>query len=174
MPGGARCVVNGLARPRRYDLLSQDRKAINAGPPTIVRGLSSAVMTWTDNRDGQKRAYAVPLDDALRNRKLPIDITPEGAKVYTPTLLPFAQRFLAVYWDAQGAAAGVYTRWLDNNAVIAGPPLLATTTSTPPSPSRSPKAAPRLLPSAGGSVPPRGSTSVKRRPAPRNSRFGSA
>jgi serine/threonine protein kinase len=122
--GGARCEVNGLARPRRYDLLSQDRKAINAGPPTIVRGLSSAVMTWTDNRDGQKRAYAVPLDDALRNRKLPIDITPEGAKVFTPTLLPFAQRFLAVYWDAQGAAAGVYIRWLDNNAVIAGPPSL--------------------------------------------------
>ena len=122
----APCQVTGLARPRRYDLLSQDRKPKDATAPFIVRGLRGALVTWTDGRDGQRRAYAAPLDDALRNRGIPVDITPEGTKVFTPTLLPAAQRFMATYWDMSGGAPGVYLRWLGPDAVIAAPPIAAT------------------------------------------------
>jgi serine/threonine-protein kinase len=119
----AGCQVTGLARPRAYDLLSQDRQPVDASPPSIVLGLKSAVMTWSDPHDGQRRAYAVPLDESLRNRKLPVDLTPEGTHVLTPTLLPVAQRFLAAYWDATGDSPGVYLRWLAEDGVIAGAPI---------------------------------------------------
>ncbi|HZO15576.1 MAG TPA: hypothetical protein VFB62_20025, partial [Polyangiaceae bacterium] len=119
----AGCQVTGLARPRAYDLLSQDRQPVDASPPSIVLGLKSAVMTWSDPHDGQRRGYAVPLDESLRNRKLPIDLTPEGTHVMTPTLVPQAGRFLATYWDATGDSPGVYMRWLAEDGVIAGAPI---------------------------------------------------
>jgi len=121
----ASCQVTGFARPRRYDLLSHDIKAKDATAPAIVRGMGGAVVAWTDGRDGQRRAYAAPLDDAMRNRGIPVDITPEGTKVFTPTLLPVAKRYLAAYWDMSGNTAGVYLRWLGPDAVIAAPPIPA-------------------------------------------------
>ena len=124
--GGARCQVYAYARPRRYDLLSQDRRPVSASAPVIVRGLASALMSWTDARDGKMRAWVVPLDDALRNQALPVDITPEGARVSTPTLLPVAQRYLAGYWDSTGSLPGVYLRWLGVDGVIAAPPVAVT------------------------------------------------
>jgi hypothetical protein len=123
---GARCQVTGYARPRRYDLLSQDRKPVNAKPPTIVSGMQGALVSWTDARDGQRRAYAASLDDAMRNAAPPVDVTPEGYKVRTPTLLPVAERFVAAYWDAGGASPGVYLRWLGSDGAIAGPPVRVT------------------------------------------------
>ncbi len=119
-----RCQISGLARPRRYDLLDQSRKPVAAEPPTIVRGISGALLSWADRREGKQHAYAVPLDEALRNRTLPIDIAPEGFRVRTPVLLPVAQRFLAGYWDSSGGSPGTYLRWLSSTGVIAGPPLL--------------------------------------------------
>ena len=92
--GGARCKVLAYARPRRYDLLGQDRRPVGATAPTIVRGLGTALMTWADGRDGKRRAYAVPLDDSLRNQGLPVDITPEGEKIATPELMPGGQSLL--------------------------------------------------------------------------------
>jgi eukaryotic-like serine/threonine-protein kinase len=124
--GGARCQVKGYARPRRYDMLSQDRKPVPSTAPVIARGLDSAIMTWADARGGERHAYAVLLDDALRNRSLPVDITPEGAKVQTPTVLPVAQRFMAAYWDGSRTAGGVYVRWLRPDGVIGGPAVAVT------------------------------------------------
>jgi eukaryotic-like serine/threonine-protein kinase len=121
--GKAPCKVTGLSRPRRYDLVNQERKAVDAGPPVITQGLSGAMMAWTDSRDGQTRAYAVALDEALRNRSLEVDISPEGARVATPTLLPAAQRFVAAYSDAGGSSPGVYLRWLSDHGVIDGAPV---------------------------------------------------
>ncbi|MCA9625213.1 MAG: serine/threonine protein kinase, partial [Myxococcales bacterium] len=120
---GARCQVKGYARPRRYDLLGQDRKPVDATAPTIVRGIDSAVMTWADSRDGQRHAYVVTLDEELRNRALDVDVTPEGSQVNTPTLLPVANRFVAAYWDASNDAGGVFLRWLGPDGVIAGAPV---------------------------------------------------
>lgn len=122
----ARCQVTGYSRPRRYDLLSQDRKPIDAGPPFITGGINGALMTWVDDRDGQRRAYAVPLDDHLRNDKLPVDITPEGMRVFTPTLLALPEKYLSVYWDSSGQSPGVFLRWIGPDAVIGGPPVIAT------------------------------------------------
>jgi serine/threonine-protein kinase len=121
--GGARCQVQGYARPRRYDLLGQDRKPSKATQPSIVMGKSSAMITWADARDGKRRAYAVPLDDALRNKKLPGSITPEGHRAMTPMLLPVDDRYLASYWDE---ALGVNVRWLDSDGVIAEAPIAIT------------------------------------------------
>ncbi len=129
--GGATCQVKAYARPRRYDLLSQDRKPAQATAPSIVRGLESALMTWADARDGQRHAYAVLLDDALRNRALPVDITPEGSKVNTPRVLPVAQRFLAAYWDGASESGGVFLRWLRPDGVIGGAAVPVTTSSQP-------------------------------------------
>ncbi len=122
----APCQVTGYARPRHFDLLSEDRKADDAGAPTISVGIGGALMTWVDSRDGQRRAYAVPLDDRLRNNKLEVDITPEGTRVVTPTLLAVPEKFLSIYWDSAGSNPGVFVRWIGADAVIAGPPVRAT------------------------------------------------
>ncbi|MEM1031114.1 MAG: serine/threonine-protein kinase [Myxococcota bacterium] len=123
----ARCQVTGLGRPRRYDLIGRKtRRTIDTTAPVIAKGLSGALMTWADSREGQRRAYAVALDEELRNRTLPVDITPEGAQVDTPSVVPAAQRFLTAYWDSRGATAGVYLRWLDGQGVIDAPPVAVT------------------------------------------------
>jgi hypothetical protein len=122
----ARCQVTGYARPRRGDLLSQDKKAADATAPTITVGIKGAVMAWADIKDGQRRAYAVPLDEKLSNTKLPVDVTPEGARVATPILLAVPNRFLSVYSEGGGPAAGIYLRWLSGDAVIDAEPVLGT------------------------------------------------
>jgi serine/threonine-protein kinase len=121
----ARCQVTGYGRPRRGDLLSQDKKAGDALAPTIVVGIKGAVMAWADTKDGPRRAYAVPLDEKLSNTKLPVDITPEGTRVSTPLLMPLPSRFLSMYADSAGAATGIYLRWLNADAVIDAEPVLA-------------------------------------------------
>ncbi len=122
----ARCQVTGYARPRRYDLLSQDTKPVTAYAPSIAVGIKGALMTWADSHAGQRRAYAVPFDDRLRNAKLPVDITPEGTRVRTPLLLALPDKYLAVYWDTAGPNTGVFVRWIGVDAVIGGPPVKVT------------------------------------------------
>ncbi len=121
--GAARCQVFGYARPRRFDLLGQDRNPVKATRPSIAVGAKSAIMTWADANDGKRRAYAVTLDDALRNQKLPASITPENERVETPLIMPIDDRYLVSYWDA---TAGVFVRWLDADGVIAEAPIAVT------------------------------------------------
>jgi len=117
------CQVTGYSRPRRYDLLSADSKAVDGGAPFIVRGIRSAMMAWTDSKDGSWHAYAVPLDEHLRNVALPVDITPEAKRAKTPVLLPMAERYLSVYVDTgYGSDQGVFLRWLGADAVITASP----------------------------------------------------
>jgi len=121
---GAGCEVTGYARPRRYDLLDEDRQVVGATVPVMAHSIAGPVVAWADTRDGQRRAYAAPLDAALRNAGLSVDITPEGFRVGTPVLIPVADRLLTMYWDSGGTAPGVYLRWLGRDAVIAGSPVL--------------------------------------------------
>ncbi len=122
---GSRCQITGYARPRRSDLLNANIAQPNGTTaPTIVTGIDGPIIAWGDIRDGKRRAYAVPLDNALRNRALPVDFTPEANYVHAPTLIPVAKRFLAGYWDSRGRTPGVYLRWLRSTGVIDTPALL--------------------------------------------------
>ncbi|MBI4702330.1 MAG: serine/threonine protein kinase [Deltaproteobacteria bacterium] len=117
----APCRVTGLGRPRRSDLLGK-RRAGPAGPPAIAAGAGGLVVAWThQGAEPAQRAYAVGLDRALWTEAEPVEITPEGSSVYAPQLLPAGERFLAVYWDAAGAAAGAWLRWLDPVGLVPGP-----------------------------------------------------
>jgi len=125
--GEARCKVNGLGRPRRYDLIGdKSRRTIDTTPPLVTKGLDGALVTWADSREGKRRAYAIALDAELRNRSLPVDISPEGTRVSSPVPIAAAQRFLTAYWDSTGATAGVYLRWLNGQGVIDGAPVAVT------------------------------------------------
>ncbi len=109
---GAPCQVTGYARPRRYDLITPGAKPSGAGRPTIASGPQGAVIAWTDGRGGATRAYAVGLDAMLRNRRVPQDVTPDGASVHPPVLLSTGKRMLLTYADSGGDSPGVYVRWL--------------------------------------------------------------
>lgn len=119
------CQINGYARPRRSNLLDANiTHHHGTTAPTIVAGIGGPLIAWSDVRQGKRRAFAVPLDKALRNRTLPVDFTPEANYVHAPTLIPVAKRFLASYWDSRGRSPGVYLRWLQSSAVIDTPALL--------------------------------------------------
>jgi serine/threonine-protein kinase len=121
---GAACQVTGFARPRLQDLVDPQSKPGQAGPPAIAWAPDGAIATWTETRDGGQRAMAAALDGALRNRRAPVEITPETSAVRTPQLLPTAERIVAAYADASGPNAGVYLRWLDRDGVIAAAPIV--------------------------------------------------
>jgi serine/threonine-protein kinase len=116
----AACHITGLARPRTYDLVPGGR-AVASGRPSIAVGPHGAVMTWTDAHEGNEHAYAVALDDSLRNAGVPVDITPEGSGVQRPWLERAGDRFVVAYADGKGPEAGVHARLLDAEGHIAGP-----------------------------------------------------
>jgi eukaryotic-like serine/threonine-protein kinase len=116
----ALCRLTGLARPRSYDLASAQTKQVAAGRPDIVVGAHGAVMTWTDAHEGAEHAYAVPLDDALRDVADPVDVTPEATQASHPELGRSGDKLLLSYWDARGPEAGVHARLLDDGGHIAG------------------------------------------------------
>src|SRR5262249_1195690 len=112
------CKLTGLARPRTYDLVSNP-KSVPPGPPSIPLGPKGPMIAWTDAHEGNEHAYAVVLDEALRNTAEPIDITPEGTAIGRPELLRVGEKVVVTYWDAKGAEPGVKARFLDSDARIA-------------------------------------------------------
>ncbi len=103
----ATCKLTGLSRPRSYDLgVTQPVRPIAAGRPDIVYGAQGAVITWTDAHEGAEHAYTVVLDEALRDKHDPIDVTPEGAQVTKPELTRSGEDIVLSYTDTRGNEAG--------------------------------------------------------------------
>jgi serine/threonine-protein kinase len=115
------CKLTGLSRPRTYDLTPANPKPVAGGAPSIALGPRGAVVAWTDAHDGANHAYAVPLDEAMRNAADPVDVTPEGTLIGRPELTAVGDKFVLTYWDAKGSESGVLVRWLDADGRIAGP-----------------------------------------------------
>jgi serine/threonine-protein kinase len=116
----AACRLNGLARPRAYDLATPAAKPVPAGRPSIVVGVHGAVITWTDAHEGPEHAYSASLDEALRDTGAPVDVTPEGLSVGHPELRRSGDKLVLSYGDAKGPEAGVHARFLDPEGRIAG------------------------------------------------------
>jgi serine/threonine-protein kinase len=113
------CGLRGLGRPRSYDLLEEKTKRTPANWPAIGVGPKGTVMAFTQLTDGAQQVYAVGLDDALKARTLPFEVTPESQQVQKPELIPVGDKFLLTYWDTGGAESGVYARFLDSEGRIA-------------------------------------------------------
>jgi serine/threonine-protein kinase len=122
--GETPCKLTGLARPRSYDLMEEKAKVIAAGRPTIAVGPRGPVMVWTENDGSTQQAFAVALDEALRAKTEPFAVTPEGKSVQPPEIMAVGDKLLITYWDARGAEAGVYARYLDADGRVASPPVL--------------------------------------------------
>jgi serine/threonine-protein kinase len=120
------CRLAGLARPRIYDLASASARPVPSGRPTITLGPKGPVIAWTDTHAGNEHAYAVALDDALRDMGGPIDITPEGVNVLRPELDRAGEKLVLAYSDGKGPEAGVHARFLDGDGRIAGPAVQVT------------------------------------------------
>jgi serine/threonine-protein kinase len=118
---GATCKLTGLARPRAYDLVAGSHPPLPSGRPSIAVGPHGAVVTWSDAHEGNEHAYAVGLDDALRDTGVPVDVTPEGTQVARPTIERAGDKLVLVYTDGHGSEPGVHVRWLDADGHIAGP-----------------------------------------------------
>ena len=118
---GSPCRLTGLSRPRTYDLASTSIRPAQAGRPSIAMGAQGAVITWTDAHEGGEHAYAVALDDALRDSGGPVDVTPEGSNVLRPELQRAGDKLVLAYADGKGAEAGVHARFLYADGRIAGP-----------------------------------------------------
>ncbi len=112
------CKVTGIGRPRSYDLMEEKVKAVAATRPTVAVNPSGTVMVWTEMADGTEHTYAVALDEALRAKTKPFNVTPEAQLVQRPELYAAGDRFLLVYWDTKGEP-GVYARYLDQDGRIA-------------------------------------------------------
>jgi len=115
------CTLNGLGRPRTYDLAHAQARRVPSGRPAIAMGERGPVMVWTDNHDGPEHAYAVLLDEAMRPVAAPLDVTPEGSAVSRPVLEAVDGKLLLVYTDGRGPEAGVHARMLDPDGRIGGP-----------------------------------------------------
>jgi len=111
------CKLTGLGRPRSYDLMEEKVKAIAASRPTIAVSAAGTVMVWTEMADGNEHTYAVALDEALRAKTKPFDVTPEAQLVQRPEIYASGDRFLLIYWDTRGEP-GVYARYLDKDGRI--------------------------------------------------------
>ncbi len=128
----AACQLTGLSRPRSYDLgLTQPVRPIAAGRPDIVYGAQGAVITWTDAHAGTEHAYTVVLDEALRDKLAPIDVTPEGTQVMKPELTRSGEDIVLSYTDARGNEPGGHARFLDADGRIKGPLMAISPTPRP-------------------------------------------
>ncbi|HEY4117674.1 MAG TPA: serine/threonine-protein kinase [Byssovorax sp.] len=140
----AACKLTGLARPRTYDLAAGG-KSVNAGRPSIVVGPKGPVIAWTDAHEGSEHAYAVALDDAMRDEGTPVDITPEAGSVARVDLARAGDKIVVAYWDAKGTDAGVHARFLEADGRIAGPSVAVGQV-------KSPNANPSIARAADGSL----------------------
>ena len=124
----APCQLTGLARPRTYGLTGP--RPLAASWPSIAAGPRGAVVTWADAHEGAEHAYAVTLDEALRNAGAPIDVTPEATSVAHPEVEPSGSRFVLSYTDTRGPEAGLRARFLEADGRIGGPSV--TISPSPP------------------------------------------
>jgi len=128
----AACRLTGLARPRSYDLgVTQPVRPVAAGRPEIVYGAHGAVMTWTDSHEGAEHAYTVTLDDALRDKLDPVDVSPEATQVLKPELTRAGEELVLSYTDARGGDPGGHARFLDADGRIKGPLMAISPTARP-------------------------------------------
>jgi serine/threonine-protein kinase len=128
----AGCRLTGLARPRAYDLgVTQPVRPIASGRPDITYGARGAVVTWTDPHEGAEHAYTVALDEALRDKIDPIDVTPEGTQVLKPELTRAGDEIVLSYTDARGNEPGGHARFLDADGRIKGPLVAISPTPRP-------------------------------------------
>jgi serine/threonine-protein kinase len=118
------CTLRGLGRPRTYDLMEEKAKRRPASWPSIGVGPTSTVMAFTEVADGKQVAWTVGLDEAMRAKTEPIEVTPEGLQVQRPELIPVGDKFLLTYWDTAGPESGVHARFLDDTGRIASAPTL--------------------------------------------------
>jgi serine/threonine-protein kinase len=122
----AACRLAGVARPRAYDLANPALKPTPAGRPSIVLSAHGPLVVWTDAHEGPEHAYAVALDDALRDEGAPFDVTPEALAVSRPEVRRSGEQLVLVYGDAKGPEAGIHARFLDAQGRIAGPSVAVT------------------------------------------------
>ncbi len=128
----ATCRLTGLARPRSYDLgETQPVRPTTSGRPEIVYGAHGAVMTWTDSHEGAEHAYTVALDEALRGKRDPVDVTPEATQVLKPELTRAGEELVLSYTDARGNDPGGHARFLDADGRIKGPLMAISPTPRP-------------------------------------------
>jgi serine/threonine-protein kinase len=114
------CKLDGIAHPRPFDSSTESSK------PAILQTDRGLLVTWSDGSPGGETVHArtTLLDDTLRRTTLLSDITPEAHTVRDPELLSVGAGLGVLYWDFAGAKSGAYTRLLDREGKVAGPPQL--------------------------------------------------
>ncbi|HVY44577.1 MAG TPA: hypothetical protein VHB21_01810, partial [Minicystis sp.] len=138
------CHLTGLGRPRTYDLAAGGH-IVPAAHPAIIQGPRGPIVAWVDAHEGNEHAYAVSLDDALRDAVPPVDITPEAGAVSRVDLAREGDHVVVTYWDAKGTDAGIHARLLDADGRIAGPAVLVAH-------AKGPAAAPSIARAGDGSL----------------------
>jgi serine/threonine-protein kinase len=116
--GGGKCRVNGLSRPRPFQI------AEPASRTTLTKTGPGVLFGWIDNHvDTKKRqAHVVLLDASLRRVSEPIAVTPEAASVRRIQLARTSGGAALSYWDdSNDGTGGVYVRLLEESGKIAGP-----------------------------------------------------
>jgi len=119
LPPAGPCKLVGLARPRTGLGGTQGR-------PTVAALGKGALVVWTDDHEqsGRDHAYSVTVDANGRTNSTVRDLTPEAASVMRPSLTAADDKFVLLYWDQKGHAAGVRVRKLDGEGRIAGASVL--------------------------------------------------
>jgi hypothetical protein len=116
--------LTGLGRPRTYDLLDEKARRVPSSKPSIAVGTQGAVVVWTQNTEGTEQVQAVSLDEFLRAKTKPFDVTPEAQSVARAEIVPMGDKFLLTYWDTKGSEGGSYARYLGPDGRIESPAAL--------------------------------------------------
>jgi serine/threonine-protein kinase len=113
------CKLVGLGRPRTG-------LGGNEGRPTVAAAGKGALVAWTDDHEqsGRDHTYSVLVDATGRTTSSVRDLTPEATSVVRPTLVQTDDKYVLLYWDQRGHAAGVRVRRLDAEGRIGGASVL--------------------------------------------------
>ena len=94
------------------------------GRPSVAAVPTGAVVVWTDDhaRTGHAKAYSVVIDPTGHPVSRTRDLTPEGDRIFRPSVTAVGDRVVLLYWDMGGGPeyAGVRVRWLAPDGRIAG------------------------------------------------------
>ncbi len=92
------------------------------GRPVVVGTKAGLVALYVDDHEGGNRVhgYAVELDQALRPRSMPVDVTPEADTVGRLEARAVGGQIAVAYTETRGPRAALYGRWLDGRGRIAG------------------------------------------------------